>query len=273
MNIPNFYFPGKKFPSISVTGERCALSCKHCDGHYLRGMIDCPTPRRLMQIAEELRSEGARGFLLSGGSDLKGRVPLKRFLPAIRKIKGSTGLAVNLHVGILLPGEAAEVADAGADAVSVDVVGDDSTIREVYGLDFHTDDYSAMMEDMVDTGAYVVPHITAGLHFGKLRGEQRALEMLEGIKPATLIVNSLMPTRGTEMAHVRSNADDYLSVLESAVDGFPMSEVVMGCMRPRSQSVEEEALKIGVGGIVNPTRRTVSTNRHRRIELCCAVPH
>jgi uncharacterized radical SAM superfamily protein len=273
VNIPNFYFPGKKFPSISVTGEHCALSCKHCNGHYLKGMIDCRNPERLTEVAEELQSRGALGFLLSGGCDANGKVPLNRFFPAIKEIKRDTDLKVNLHVGLLLPGDAIEVAETGVDAVSVDVVGASETIREVYGIDFRTDDYARMLEDLTGSGACVIPHITAGLHFGKLKGEEAALEMVEGMEPGTVIVNSLIPTKGTEMENIRVIDDDYLSVLGSAVQRFPNAEVVMGCMRPRSQSVEEEALDIGVGGIVNPGNQTVNTHRHRRIELCCAVPH
>jgi uncharacterized radical SAM superfamily protein len=273
VTIPKFYFPGKRFPSISVTGEHCALSCKHCNGHYLKGMIDCPNPERLIETAKRLESEGALGFLLSGGCDPNGRIPLKRFFPAIRKIKRGTDLIVNLHTGILLPGDAREVAETCVDAVSVDVVGDDETVKGVYGLDFRNGDYVSMLESLHDSGARVVPHITAGLHFGKLRGEETALEMTEIIESGTVIVNSLMPTKGTEMENILSNQEDYLSVLSRAVWQFPKAEVVMGCMRPRDHDVEKKALEIGIGGIVNPSRLNVKARRHERIETCCAVPH
>jgi uncharacterized radical SAM superfamily protein len=236
-------------------------------------MTDCPNPDRLVEVAGELQSRGALGFLLSGGCDASGKIPLKRFFPAIKEIKHDTDLAINLHVGLLLPGDAVEVAETGADAVSVDVVGDKGTIREVYGLDFDTDDYARMLEDLAGSGACIVPHITAGLHFGELRGEEAALEMIEKIEPWRVIVNSLMPTKGTKMENSRLSDDDYLSVLGSALGWFPNAEVVMGCMRPRIQSIENKALEMGIGGIVNPSRETVQTYRHRKIELCCAIPH
>jgi uncharacterized radical SAM superfamily protein len=269
--LPKFYFPGKKFPAVSITGEHCTLSCAHCNAHYLKGMVECKTPEALVKLAHELEREGANGFLLSGGCDSEGKVPLDRFYPAIRDIKSSTGLRINIHVGLLKPEDAREVAGLGADAISVDVLGDDETITDVYGLEATRDDYEIMLKSLAQEGANVVPHITAGIHFGKLRGEDYALKMIEQIEPRALIINALLPTKDTGMADVEVASKDFLSVLSNARKRFPGAEVIMGCMRPRSAATENEALRIGLDGIVLPSRKTMREFEHEKIELCCAL--
>ncbi|MCK5548189.1 MAG: radical SAM protein [Thermoplasmata archaeon] len=272
MSLPTFYFPGNKFPSVSVTGAFCALQCAHCNGHYLKGMIECGGPEHLIELAKELEANGANGFLLSGGCDSRGRIPLERFYPAVREIKGSSDLTVNLHIGLIDPRDAKEVADSEADVVSVEVIGDDDTIREVYNLEASVDDYEIMLTSLRDAGANVVPHITAGLHFGKLKGEERALSMMEKVGPRTIVVNALIPTKDTGMEDVQCDAKDYLYVLSSARKRFPDAMIVMGCMRPRDKEVEREALKMGIDGIVNPNKKTAEEFRHEKNEVCCAVP-
>jgi uncharacterized radical SAM superfamily protein len=273
MSVPNFYFPGKRFPAVSVTGERCALSCQHCNAHYLRGMNACTEPDDLVEFAQELEHKGGAGFLLSGGCDIDGRIPLESFYPAIREIKDSTGLSINLHVGLIDSAEAVKAVESGADVISADVVGDNDTIREILNLNATTGEYERMLIGLVDLDANVVPHVTAGLHFGKLRGEERALEMMGRIEPETIVVNSILPTKGTSMEGVRLDSGGYLSVLGSARRSFPRARIIMGCMRPRDSGVDKKALDMGIDGIVMPSRRIVEEYRHVKVEACCAIPH
>jgi len=234
-------------------------------------MIECTRPELLIKLANKLETNGANGFLLSGGCDTEGRVPLDRFYPVIKEIKSSTALRVNLHVGLIRPEEIQEVAESGVDTASVEVIGDDDTIREVYNLKANKERYETMLTSLHDKGANVVPHITVGLHFGELRGEESALEMIEKIKPKAIVLNSLLPTKETAMENARSNSADYISVLASARKRFPNSNIMMGCMRPRIARVEREALRIGIDGIVLPSRKIIEEFRHENIELCCAV--
>ena len=68
-----FYYPGRKFPSFSTTGNFCNLNCPHCRGKYLQGMEETKTAEILYEKAIELESRGGNGFLLSGGCDKIGR--------------------------------------------------------------------------------------------------------------------------------------------------------------------------------------------------------
>lgn len=273
MAIPTFYFTGKKFPAISVTGESCSLLCKHCNAHFLKGMIECKRPEKLIGIARELELKGANGFLLSGGCDPNGKIPLERFYPALREIKSSFALSINLHVGLLNPADAEKVVESDVDVVSVDVIGDNDTIRDVCNLRAEQEDYRTMLTSLFDRGANVVPHVTAGMHFGELRGEERALRMIEEIKPKALVINSLLPTKNTAMEKIQYDGDKYLSVLSSARKRFPNAKISMGCMRPRDKRVENEALRMGIDGIVLPSRETVQNFRHKKLEVCCATLH
>jgi len=273
MPIPTFYFTGKKFPAISVTGDFCSLLCKHCNAHFLKGMIECKQPEKLIEIARRLELKGAKGFLLSGGCDPNGKIPLERFYPALGKIKSSFALSINLHVGLLNPADVKKVVECGVDVVSAEVIGDNDTIRDVYNLKAKQEDYGTMLTSLFDGGANVVPHVTAGIHFGELRGEERALKMIEEIKPKALVLNSLLPTKNTVMEKIQYDGNKYLSVLSSARKRFPNAKILMGCMRPRDKRVEKEALKLGIDGIVLPSRETMENFRHKKLEVCCAMLH
>src|SRR5512137_3052819 len=80
-------FHGDRFPTISVTGRACSLNCKHCGGRVLSTMHSAETPEKLFALAEGLKTNGAAGFLVSGGCLLDGSVPLEKFTPVLGKIK------------------------------------------------------------------------------------------------------------------------------------------------------------------------------------------
>ena len=78
-----FYLPGMfkyngltgKYPAISITGSQCALSCDHCQGKILEGMISAGTSGPLIEKCIDLANRGAQGVLISGGCDEEGRLP------------------------------------------------------------------------------------------------------------------------------------------------------------------------------------------------------
>ena len=74
MKILKAYYPGKDFPSVSLTGTYCSLNCKHCSRHYLEGMIPAVNEEALYKTAKKIYEYGGKGFLLSGGSDLNGKL-------------------------------------------------------------------------------------------------------------------------------------------------------------------------------------------------------
>ena len=91
----------EEFVSVSITGTACSLNCEHCNTKVLRGMTDL---RRfdgsLYDLCESLVEGGTRGVLISGGSDLKGRVPLLPHIADLKRIRSELGMAVRVHVGL-----------------------------------------------------------------------------------------------------------------------------------------------------------------------------
>ncbi len=273
------YYPGKGFPSVSVTGRSCSLKCRHCAGRYLEGMVPITEPEGLVSFAKSLSEAGGKGFLLSGGSDLHGRVHLERFVPAIREIKATTALRVNAHVG-LTPREAlADLVSSGVDTFSVDVYGDDETVREVLGVEASSEDYLSVVRDLKGLGASsVAPHICAGVMGGEMRGEADALRRLAPLSPDRLVIISLIPTKGTDYAsRTPPSGDDVVSFVKTARSALPDARITLGCMRSRrDRSWELDAVLAGLDGIALPSEETVRAAAAmgiliRRRDTCCSL--
>ncbi|MGM0509561.1 MAG: radical SAM protein [Thermoplasmatota archaeon] len=262
-----FYYPGKKFPSLSVTGGGCGLSCPHCKGRYLQEMKPVVTPDKLLEVSKKLADKGANGFLLSGGCDNEGRVPLEGYYNVLKEIKEETDLLINVHTGLASEEMARSLSRTGVDMVSYDVIGSSETIELVYGLDKTPEDYLDGYRILKKKGLRVAPHITVGLHEGRLKGESKALKMVEDTE--ILILNMLIPSDFGETV----DKDDFLGVVDEALSTVE-GKVVIGCMRERGRSgLEIEALRRGVGGIVIPSRKTLDWAESRydieKYETCC----
>lgn len=276
-----FYYPKPRFPSVSITGSSCALRCKHCSGHYLAGMRGAETPSKLKEFCAAHEADGGLGVLVSGGSDLQGRVPLGRFYGALGWVKENTGLIVNVHTGLLDTRQAEELASTGVDIVSVDVVGSDETIRRVYGLDATVEDYAETLNALKDASvANVVPHICVGLDFGEVRGEARAIEVASEIEPEIIVILGLIPTKDTAMEAVDPpSSEDLAKVVAATRLMSPGSSVAVGCMRSRVDKSRGEVLAIRAGAdrLVLPASTTVKAAAEAGFEIkhldgCCSIP-
>ncbi len=265
----NAYYPSRGFASISITGGGCSLNCKHCSRRYLEGMLPATSPEDLLKVAENLSERGMKGFLLSGGCGPDGSVPIRQFLPAVRRVKDETDLKIVAHVGFVNGDTAEEIASSGVDVVSVDVVGSDDTIRDVLGLRRSVDDYTATLDALEAAGVRVSPHIVAGLHFGRVVGEFHALEMVRERKIHRLVMLVLVPTAGTPMEGVALDLRGISEVISAA--GEVRAPRVLGCMRPRVPVLEEVAISSGYEGIVSPTARTRQRYRWVEHDTCCVV--
>jgi uncharacterized radical SAM superfamily protein len=276
-----FHIPKPRFPSVSVTGARCALRCEHCGGHFITEMVNTDTPEKLKDFCSGLDAKGGVGVLVSGGSDPWGNVPLEGFLDAIRWVKENTSLIVNLHTGLLGPHQAEAIASTGADVVSMDIVGSDDTIKRVYGLDATVEDYAEALVNLRDAHVpYIVPHVCAGLDFGEIKGEARALEIIRNIDPEIIVIIALIPTRGTGMETVTPpSVESIAKTVAAARLMHSDTSIAIGCMRPKAEKNLEErlALQAGADRIVLPSRSTVEyalsegfTVKH--LDGCCAIP-
>lgn len=231
----------------------------------------------LVELAEALAERGAKGFLLSGGSDGSGKVPLAPFASGIKAVKSSTDLLVNAHIGLATERELNDLVSSGVDAFSADLYGSDETIREVLGIDRRAEDYFSVVRSLKDLGAKVAPHICVGIHGGALKGEFAAIDWLARLEPEVLILISLIPTRGTVYGSVPAPSQDaMLEVVKAARSALPDTKLLLGCMRSKKdRSGEYELIEAGLDGIVLPSAATVRKLRSegfevRKRSLCCA---
>lgn len=269
------YIPGIKFPSISLTGNYCSLNCAHCGKHYLESMRK-PTRRELVDYCVSLEREGYTGCLLSGGLDPRLKVPLDKYAGEIREIKKRTSLKLNAHVGFIDEGDLEWV--KYVDVVSLDFVGDDDVIRRVYKIKRTVKDYLRILDLLTDAGVRVAPHITIGLDFGKIHWEYRAIDLLVGYPIDVIVLDVLIPTRGTEMENVSApGVEESLEVVRYARERFD-GEISIGCMRPLGRwrlEFDRGAVLAGVDRLTNPPRKVIEWAKSlREVEIiyeCCVV--
>lgn len=275
----NFFITSDYFPSISVTGNACTLMCKHCRGKLLEPLISAATCEELEKKALLLYRQGAKGILLTGGCDEFGKVPINSLIPAIKTIKEKTDLLLIAHTGFVSREEAAALKGSGLDGIGFDVLGDMTTAKEVYGLEVSEKEYIESLRAIEDSGIMIFPHVCVGLHFGELKGEFRALELIRNIKPATVIITGLMPVAGTPMAHIKPEPSDFAKVIKKAIEMFPRTPIVLGCAHSNGkdrEEIETIALHSGVSGIAAPTMRTIELAKENRYEInyygtCCGL--
>ncbi len=275
----NFFITSRLFPSISVTGSACSLMCKHCRGKLLEPLIPAITCEELERKALILNKEGAKGILLTGGCNEFGKVPIGGIIPAIKKIKEKTDLILIAHTGFISREEARGLKQSGLDGIGFDVLGDMKTVKEVYGLSVKEEDYMESLHAIEDSGIMIFPHVCVGLHFGELRGEYHALEMMKGINPATIIITGMMPVAGTPMARIKPKPEDFAGVIKRAVEIFPDTPIVLGCAHSSGigrEEIEKLALVSGISGIASPTLRTIEFAKGNRYKIdyygtCCGL--
>lgn len=271
----------QEFVSISLTGTACALSCEHCKTAVLKGMADLTQFQgSLFDLCVQLAQRGAQGVLISGGSDRRGRVPLLKHIPDLLRVRRELGLKIRVHPG--LPDEAtcAALAGAGIDGAMVDIIGHEKTIREVYHLDAPVAEYEAALERLHRYGVPAIPHIILGLHFGRMLGEWRALEMIAAYPPKLLVLVILMPLTGTPMAGVTPPSFAEIGgFFELARKTLPQTPIMLGCARPLGAlkaRIDRLAVDAGFNGIAYPADGIAAYARGRGLAVqfvnaCCGV--
>jgi uncharacterized radical SAM superfamily protein len=251
-----FYLPGMirydslrgRYPALSLTGSQCELQCEHCKGRLLPPMIQVTEPDDLIDKALYLQKRGAHGLLLSGGSDRRGRLPWPKYGDAIRKIAEATGLFLSAHVGFPDLKTCRQLEKSGVRQALLDVMGDEETASRVYhlkGLQTVRD----ALESISRTGLQLAPHIVAGLHYGVMKGEEEALQMLSRYDPVVLVVVVLTALKGTPMAGIKPPSPlEIARLIAKARLLMPHLAISLGCERPRNkQGMELEKLALRAG--------------------------
>lgn len=270
----------KEFPTISVTGNSCALNCKHCGGVVLQTMYPSSTPQKLFELGTTLKAEGAKGVLISGGCTPDGSVPIEGFLPVLAQFKRELDLTVFVHTGIINQKAAVGLKEAGVDAALIDVIGSQATLQKTLNLNVTLNDYANSLRALTQAKLVVVPHVIVGLNDGKLDGEIDALlTIADTSTPSALVIIAFMPIYGTEMAKTPPPQPiDIAKVVATARAMFPKTPLLLGCMRPKDKSRKETdiyALKAGVDGIAFPSEAAIEYAKSKGYQTvyssyCCA---
>lgn len=293
-----FYLPGMfwmdgntgKYPALSITGEECDLLCDHCRGNLLKHKIPAGTPDELVDRCCGLAAKGHFGVLISGGCDSKGRLPWDRFVPAIKKIKTKTDLLVSVHSGLVDDETALKLKWAGVDQALIDVVGDDDTYQSVCHVPFGVDRIEAAMASLRRAGLSLIPHIVCGLHYGKMRGEKRAVAMISRFQVELVVIVALMcqtmkytkKEKTTNDPNKMDNAipptaEAVADIIAEARFAMPKTPISLGCARRRGdRRMELLAVEAGVNRMALPSDEAVEKANNYGLEIiyqktCCSV--
>lgn len=276
MRVVSCYYPGRDFPSISITGDQCALQCPHCMAHPLSCMLCADSPERLITLACELERDQALGFLLSGGYDSKGVLPVGAFLPAIRRIKETTELSINAHIGYPRRDALPSIVDSGIDAYSVNFPMSDRVGRTYFQVENALARFEETVEGLHELGAKrVIPHMLIGL--GDSDEDIKGMRLLSDNPPESLVVLAFTPIRGTPLEdRAPTESARIIDTIAIARQLMPETKLVLGCMRPRGAvSSEIYLMRELVDGIVLPARSVEKSLQNHlsleRLRGCCAI--
>jgi uncharacterized radical SAM superfamily protein len=265
MKAVEFIYPQKTFP-VSLTRKECALNCAHCGGHYISHM----SSKKLYSTG----LTGARSCLVSGGCNIRGEVPLSDNIELIRslasnfKIVAHTGLITEKTVNLIAP---------YIKAASFNLLGSDRTIHDVYGLDRSADDFFKSYR-ILKRVMEVYPHITLGLRGGEIAGEYSSLDFLSKEGAPAIVINVLIPTKGTRFYQKSPPPLSEVEVFLKETTKLKIP-IYIGCMRPSGKyrtELDRISLELGVDRIVKPSQSAIDLAKEldfniKRRDECCVL--
>ncbi len=245
------------FPAFSVTGGACALDCDHCQAKILEPMIPATQPEALDRAVRDLvATQELKGFLLSGGSNRRNEIRYERYYAVIEKLKRDfPELKIAIHSALLDGPRARAMEAAGVDTVMMDVIGAQETIRDVYHLERPVADFEATLAALCATRMEVVPHIVIGLHYGELRGEAAALDIVSRHPVHSLVLVVIMPFYAKPGTFATPSTRDVGRIFLEARQRIPDRPVLLGCARPpgmHRRITDAYAVMAGLDGIAYP---------------------
>ncbi|KPK07837.1 MAG: radical SAM protein [Betaproteobacteria bacterium SG8_39] len=245
------------WPAVSITGAACQLQCDHCKAKVLAPMLPATTPEALWRVVNERIEAGAKGMLLTGGSNHRDEVEYEPFLPTVQRIKQRhPGFRIAVHTALLDRDRARAIEAAGVDAAMLDVIGAQDTVSQVYHLRRPVADFERALEALVDTSMKVVPHIVVGLHYGRMLGEWAALEMIARHTPSALVLVVAMPfyapARRPFAVPGSATVGRFFLDARRALPDVPL---LLGCARPAGRAkleIDAYAVLAGLSGVAHP---------------------
>ncbi|MFC1884997.1 hypothetical protein ACFL2O_09515 [Thermodesulfobacteriota bacterium] len=283
-----FYLPGMvkygrsrgKYPAVSLTGSHCQLLCEHCKGKLLKPMLKVNSPDELFKTAIRLSQMGAWGLLLTGGANRHGNLPWLEFAEAIGKISSETNLILTAHTGFPDKKSCRVIKESGIKQALIDVMGDSDTASEIYHLESLAQVTKAL-DCLSKTGIELAPHVVAGLKYGKIESEEKALELISRYKPKALVIVSLTPLKETPMALVQGPTPLEIGrLIARARLLMPGTPISLGCERPRNKEgwmMEALAIRAGATRIAIWSDHAVETAAGLGLHVkyqgtCCSLP-
>ena len=270
-----------RFPAFSITAGACGLNCDHCQAKILEPMIPATHPDLLDQKVRHLvETQDLNGFLLSGGSNKRNEIPYGRFLPVVEKLKlDYPQLRIAIHSALLDQRRAQDMESAGVDTVMMDVIGAEQTIREVYNLDRPVADFEETLAALCSTSMEVTPHIVIGLHYGRLLGEENALEIVSRYPINALVLVVIMPFYARPGSFVTPGTSDVGRIFGAARERLPDKQVLLGCARPpgmHKRVTDAYAIMAGLDGIAFPADGAVAVahsigRAFEQAHSCCSI--
>lgn len=265
---------------ISLTGNYCELSCKHCDKKYLNSMKNIDD---LILGSEKIKKD--KDFaLISGGSLKNGSVPFYKQFSKILQLKNS-GYHLNAHTGYI-PEKYFEKTLI-FDSISIDIVGNDKILKEIYNIEKSK---KYFYENILKLAEYlskidkdkpkIVPHITIGIFYGENSNEEESIDFIKSLPIDKLVLNIIIPTKNTSFETI--NNVPYrrvIEIYEYARKNLQDALIYLGCMRPFGEYrdiLDATLISEGIDGIVNPSKKTIRQFEEldriiENINGCCAL--
>ena len=245
------------FPAFSITAGGCALMCDHCQAKILEPMIAATKPAVLdRKVRDMVEQEALGGFLLSGGSNRANEIRYEPYLPVIEALKRDfPQLKIAIHSALLDASRAKAMEAAGVDTAMMDVIGSQQTIRDVYHLERPVEDFEATLAALCATKMQVVPHIVIGLHYGRILGESRALDIVARHPIHSLVLVVVMPFYATPGTFQTPSPEEVGRIFLEARRRVPDREVLLGCARPpgmHRRVTDAYAVAAGLDGVAFP---------------------
>ncbi len=221
----------------------------------------------LLKLLEHYYEHGFRGFLVSGGFNADGYLPLgSEHLRALREFRRGKEVFLSVHAG-LMPRELLDKAMDVFDLVDFEVPPSDRYVKEGRGLSRTRGDYLSLLSYVVD--AYgedgVAPHVVIGSSLSTAKEDLETVEEVGRVTSRLVVLLVAMGSTPPEVGRV---------VASFEVARMYFKEVALGCMRPRSlgRILEELVLKGYVDRVVNPSRRLMEEVPVELYGSCCSLP-
>jgi uncharacterized radical SAM superfamily protein len=269
------------FPAFSITAGGCALMCDHCEAKILEPMIPAIKPEILdARVRQLVETEDLQGFLLSGGSNKRNEINYSKFYPVIEGLKRDyPQMRIAIHTALTDRAGAKEMEASGVDVAMLDIIGAEETIKEVYHLDRPVDDFEETVAALCETSMQISPHIVIGLHYGRILGEENALDILSRYDTKALVLVVIMPFYAKPGTFVTPDANDVGRIFLAARQRLPDRQVLLGCARPpgmHKRVTDAYAVMAGLDGIAFPADGAVAVagiagRPFHQAHACCSI--